>query len=262
MSTTDQFLITLQACQGIRAELHQGDPPLPVAAEISTPESLKDQVAALPGGSLLLGLAEDGMPLLLDPYDPAFGPLLVAGDGGSGKTAFLKFLAQTSGLKDPGEIQFGVLTSFPEEWAGQESLPNCLGIWPAYHSGACTFLSQMVSWAEVLPGSHQIVLVLFDDLDLLNGKGFQIWQDLRWLLIHGPQRQVWPVVAVNPGRLIRPETWLDYFQTRVLGLVKRRQTARLLVRDPEIDLTGLLPGRQFGLSRPAGWQKFWLPRLQ
>jgi len=41
--------------------------------------------------------------------------------------------------------------------------------------------------------------------------------------------------------------------------VKRSQTTRLLVGDSEIDLATLQPGRQFGLSRPDGWLKFWLP---
>jgi len=36
----------------------------------------------------------------------------------------------------------------------------------------------------------------------------------------------------------------------------------LLADDPEISLADLLPGRQFGLSRPDGWLKFWLPPLE
>ncbi len=262
MSTTDQFLLALQAYQEIQAELRQSEGPLPVAAAVSTPESPADQAAALPGGSLLLGLAEDGLPLLLDLYDPAPGPLLVAGDGGSGKTAFLQSLARASDAGNPGEIQFGVLTSFPEEWVEQESLSNCLGIWPAYHPSARGLLSQLVSWADVLPDSRQAVLILFDGLDLLTTGGFQFQRDLRWLLMYGPERQVWPVVTVNSGRLARIETWLDYFQTRILGQVKRQQTSRLLVGDPEINLATLLPGRQFGLSRPEGWLKFWLPPVE
>ncbi len=280
MSTTYQFKLALQSNQEIQVELHQGERPLLIAAsrtpsgnrdytagtgtamEIPTPESPLDQVASLPGGSLLLGMAEDGLPLLLDLYDPTPGPLLVAGDGGSGKTAFLRSLALASDLQNPGEIQFGVLTPFPEEWAALETLPNCLGIWPAYHLAARNFLSQLVSWADVLPKSRQVVLILFDGLDLLAASGFQVQHDLRWLLMYGPERQVWPVVTVNPGRLTRLENWLDYFQTRILGQVKRLQTARLLVSDPDIDLAALLPGRQFGLSRPEGWLKFCLPTAQ
>jgi hypothetical protein len=80
--------------------------------------------------------------------------------------------------------------------------------------------------------------------------------------MNGPQRQVWPVVTVNPGWLNRLETWLDYFQTRILGQVKRSQTARLLVGNPGINLIALQPGKQFGLSCPEGWLKFWLPPVE
>ena len=262
MSTTDQFLLGLKAYQEIQAELRQEEKPIPESLAVSTPELPVDQAPVLPGGSLLLGLAEDGLPVLLDLYDPAPGPLLVAGDGGSGKTAFLQSLAQASNLQDPGEVQFGVLTPFPEEWTELEALPNCLGIWPAHHSAAGKFMSQLVSWAEVLPEGRQTMLLLFDGLDLLTSGGFQVQRDLRWLLLYGPERQVWPVVTVNPGRLGRLETWLDYFQTRILGQVRRSQTARLLVGNPEINLSALQPGVQFGLSRPEGWLKFWLPPVE
>lgn len=259
MSTTDRFLLALQDYQEILSDLRQSEANLPIPGKISTAKIFAGQLATLPGGSIILGLAEDGLPLLLDLYDPVSGPLLVAGDGGSGKTAFLQSLAQASNLQSPGEVQFGVLTPFPEEWTAQEALPNCMGIFPAYHSAACSFLSQLVSWADVLPDSRQAVLVLFDGLDLLTSSSCQVRHDLHWLLMHGPEKQVWPVVTVNPGRLIRLETWLQYFRTRILGQVKRLQTARLLVDDPEIDLGNLLPGRQFGLSRSGSWLKFWLP---
>ena len=106
------------------------------------------------------------------------------------------------------------------------------------------------------------MLVLFDGLDLLTSSGFQIQHDLRWLLIYGPERQVWPVVTVNPGRLTCLETWLAYFHTRILGQVKNPQTARLLADDPKISLAALLPGKQFGLSRPEGFLKFRLTPVE
>jgi hypothetical protein len=261
MSITNQFLLAVQAYQEIQAELHPDEDLRSIEPEIPASKSFNDRGTEYPDGSLLLGLADDGYPLLLDLYDPAHGPLLVAGDGGSGKTAFLQSLVRASDLQNPGEIQFGVLTLFPEEWTGQETLPNCLGIWPAYHPAAHTFLSHLVSWAEDLPDNRQVMLILFDGLDLLAASGFQIRHNLRWLLMHGPQRQIWPVVTVNPGRLNRLETWLDYFHTRILGHVNRSQTARLLVNDPKIDLAALLPGQQFGLLHPEGWQRFWLPPI-
>jgi hypothetical protein len=261
MSTTDQFLLALQAYQEIQAELRQeekpgADPTRNLPADNPAPSQF-----GVPDGSLLLGMAEDGLPVMLDLYDPAPGPILVAGDGGSGKTAVLQSIARSTNLQDPGDIQFGVLTPFPEEWETLEAQPNCMGIWPAYHSSARKFLEQIVSWAEVLPEGRQTVLVLLDGLDLLSTSGFQAQHDLRWLLMYGPERQVWPVVTVNPGRLAHLESWLDYFQTRILGQVKRPQTTRLLVYDPTVNLATLFPGSQFGLSQPNGWLKFWLPPL-
>jgi hypothetical protein len=262
MSTTDQFLLALQAYQEIRAELHPEEQPIPVTLPTPGEEFPETQAASIPSGSLLLGMADDGLPVLLDLYDPAPGPILVAGDGGSGKTAFLRTLAHATDLQDPGDVQFGVLTPFPEEWTGLETLPNCLGIWPAYHPSAYHFLSQLVSWAEALPRTQQAILLLFDGLDLVAGNGYYSRPDLHWLLSHGPERRVWPVVSVNPGRLGHVSSWLDYFHTRVIGRVKHAYNARLLVDDPQVSLADLLPGQQFGLSQPNSWLRFWLPPLE
>ena len=256
MSITDQFLLGLQAYQEIQAEIPQKEDVPFANKKAHRYEVVEARTIPLPKESLLLGLGEDGSPLMLDVYDSAPGPLLVAGDGGSGKTAFLKSLAQASDQQSPGEIQFGVITPFPEEWTEQEALSNCLGIWPAYHMAARDFLTQLIGWADSPHGSHQVVLLLVDGLDLLTACDFQIQHELRWLLMYGPERRAWPVVTVNPGRLTHLQTWLDYFKTRILGQVKRPQTTRLLIKDPEINLATLEAGTQFGLSRPGGWLKF------
>jgi hypothetical protein len=261
MSTTDQFLLALKAYQDIQAELHPEKNIQPPTSDTPIPDLSVDYSSVIPAGSILLGLAEDGLPLLLDLYDPTPGPLLVAGDGGSGKTAVLHSLARASGLQDPGDIQFGVITLFPEEWTALEGMPNGLGIWPAYHSSAQNFLSQLVYWAEALPETHQTILLLIDGLDLLEGNGFQSRQDLRWLLMYGPERQIWPVVSVNPSRLSHRETWLEYFHSRIIGQVKHAHNARLLLGDRDINLADLMPGKQFGLSQPDSWLKFLLPPL-
>ena len=263
MTSTDQFMLALQAYQEIQAELRQeeGLGPLVPDGSASAPSS-PSQPAGLPAGSVLLGLAEDGLPLLLSLYDPAPGPLLVAGDGGSGKTAFLQSLARLSNAQDPGDIQFGVVTPFPEEWTTLEGAPNSLGVWPAHHPSAQTFLAQLVGWADALPKTRQAVLLLIDGFDLLADMDQYMRRDLRWLFLKGPEHQIWPVVSVNPSRLNHMQHWLEYFHTRVLGKVKHAHAARLLVEDPDVDLAGLLPGVQFGLYQPGQWLKFWLPPLE
>jgi hypothetical protein len=261
MATTDQFLLALQAYQDLKVELkpggQSGDEGQP-SPEHAAPVFSADSV---PDGSLLLGLAEDGLPLMFDLYDPAPGPLLAAGDGGSGKTALLQSMARATEIKDPGEIQFGVVTPFPEEWRALEACPGCLGVWPAYHPSADQFMARLIDWADTLSKTRQAVVLFVDGLDLMAGNGFQFQHDLRWLLMYGPERQVWPVVSVNPGRFPRLQTWMEYFQTRLIGHVKQPHNARLLLDEREIDLDSLLPGTQFVLAQPDSWLKFILPPL-
>jgi hypothetical protein len=261
MSTPNQFLLALQAYQEIQAELHQESAPQSQPALDSKQAAFLAQFASVPNGNLLLGMAEDSLPVLLDLFDPAPGPLLVAGDGGSGKTAFLQSLARAADLQDPGDIQFGVLTPFPEEWTALETLPQCLGVWPAFHPSAAEFISQLVSWAQALPGTHQTLLLLFDGFDLMAGSEFQFQHNLRWLLMYGPERHIWPVISINPARLNHMRAWLDYFHTRVLGQVKHVHNARSLVENPRVNLGDLLPGKQFCLYQAGSLLKFWLPPL-
>jgi hypothetical protein len=255
MSTTYQLLPAIDACQEIQSDLCHA----PVSPEKPCIEPSLAQPAGQTGGCLLLGMADDGLPVLLDLYDPAPGPLLVAGDSGCGKTAMLQSLARLAGLQDPGDIQFGVVTPFPEEWSALENLPDCLGIWPSFHPSARAFLGRLADWAEGLPGTRQAILLLFDGFDLLSGRDLEALHDLRRLLLYGPEHQVWPVVTVNPARLTRLDSWLDYFHTRLLGHVKNNHHARILTDEPQAALADLLPGAQFGLSHSGSWLKFWLP---
>jgi hypothetical protein len=254
MSTTDQFLLALRAYQEVREELRQQE----AAEAIADPLPAQGE-ADLPEGSLLLGLGEDGLPLTLDLYNPAPGPLLVAGDDGCGKTALLQSLAGVS--DDQPDVQFGVLTPFPEEWRAHEAMPNSLGIWPAYHPAAGDFLAQLVNWAETLPETRQAILLLVDGLELMRLDSASRYS-LRWLVAHGPECQVWPVVTVNPGRMAYLGSLLGQFETRLLGRIYRPATARLLTDEPPSGLADLIPGVQFYLTWPQGCLRFWLPPIE
>jgi hypothetical protein len=254
MSTTDHFLLALRAYQEICAELRQQEAEEPVAGSAPVQSDVQ-----LPDGTLLLGLGEDGVPLTLDLFDPTPGPLLVAGDSGCGKTALLQSLAGLAA--DQPDVLFCVLTAFPEEWRGHEALPNSLGIWPLYHAASGNVLAQLMDWTAVLPETRQAVLLLVDGLELMRLSS-DVRYALRWLLTYGPAGQVWPVVTVNPNHLSRGHSLLEYFETRIVGSIRRPAAARLLLENPPADVADLMPGVQFFFSWPQGIVRFWIPPVE
>jgi hypothetical protein len=262
MSVSDQFTLALKVFRDLESELGQRtrETPPPPSPTI---EQLMQDLGPLPDGSLLLGVAADGLPLLLNLYDPAPGPILVAGDRRSGKTAFLQTLARASDLApDPGEIQFGVLTNHPGEWSEIEALPGSMGVWPATHSSAARYLNRLVAWGEH-PGNdgHTAVLLLIDGLDTLILSESITRQDLMWLLSYGPEHRIWPVATFNSGRLPRFASWMQSFGLLIFGYVSQPNLAEALTGDSAADLNSLLPGVQFSLRNPDGWLKFWIPSI-
>src|SRR5215207_7534496 len=111
MSTNRQFSMALQALTELKTETSPSK-PMPAAP------TLKDvlaEIGPLPLEALFLGVATDNLPVMLNLYDPHPGPMLVAGDAGSGKTAFLRTIAQSVvKTHNANDVQFGVITNYPD----------------------------------------------------------------------------------------------------------------------------------------------------
>jgi hypothetical protein len=164
-----------------------------------------------------------------------------------------------SDLQDPGDISFGVVTPFPEEWNLLEAQPNCLGIWPVYHPSATRFLSLLAGWSEWMLKTRQVVLLFYDGLDLVMGGGFQPLHDLRKLVKRGPQRQVWPIISSNAGRLDHLHSWMKYFHTYILGRVNNPRSAPLLAERDGIEQACHLDAGQYLIGNGQNLVKFNLP---
>ena len=136
------FSLMLEAMAELKPEI-EAALPKPVPAAPSLADSLSE-LGPLPREALLLGLASDGLPVLLNLHDPHPGPLLIAADPGAGKTALLQLIAQAAAdMHEPSDVQFGVVTNYPDEWGHLTELEHCVGIFPTYHDSAIEFLSSM-----------------------------------------------------------------------------------------------------------------------
>jgi transcription termination factor Rho len=131
-------------------------------------QTLKD-LAPLPRAALFLGVADDRLPVLLNLADPVPGPVLVAGDSGSGKTHFLHLVAESIGLThDADSLRFTVIAERPEEWEALSSSPNCEGILGFQEPLTTNYLTSLVNWAHTNKHSDQFVVLLIDGLEALH----------------------------------------------------------------------------------------------
>ena len=254
------FSLMLAALTELQPEIEAAQQAKPMPAPPSLADSLSE-LGPMPREALLLGLASDGLPVLLNLHDPHPGPLLITADPGTGKTALLQLIAQALTLTHiPAEAQFGVVSNYPDEWTPLVRSEHCVGVFPTYHASTVDFLLSLSGWAHANKGGQQSVLLLIDDLESMNDLEFDARQTLRWLLLRGPSRRVWPFITLNAQRVSQVESWLEAFRTRVFGSIQDDHTAESLSGQAGASMQGLQAGLQFALREGDDWLKFWIPQ--
>jgi hypothetical protein len=256
----DNFQLMFEALTELGPEFERSlTRPLPVAPSL---ESTLSEIGPQPKEALLLGLAPDGLPVLLNLEDPRPGPLLIAADPGAGKTAILQLITQAARLMHlEKELAFGVITNYPDEWEQFAHLPHTIGIYPAFHNSASDFLRSLSGWAHANRQNGKSVLLLIDDLENMGGLDFEIRQVFRWLLFRGPSRGVWPIVTMDANRMTQVQEWLESFATIIYGHIKDDLLTAALTNSRASTFSNLHAGLQFAVQENEQWLHFWLPEI-
>jgi energy-coupling factor transporter ATP-binding protein EcfA2 len=199
--------------------------------------------------------------VLLNLKDPVPGPVLVAGDSGSGKTSFLQMVAQAvTKTQDPDSLRYAVIAEQPAEWEGESESPNCEGILSFQEPLTTNYLSSLANWAHTNKQDEQFVLLLIDGLEGLNADP-SLHQSLSWLLLRGPARRVWPIITLKATRAAAVNEWLPAFRTRLCGHIAADRDLTPLTGSAEGSFEHLQAGSQFAMREGKTWLPFWLPRL-
>jgi len=267
MNESNRYELMMEALAELKPEINAAYQPSSLQTTQPTPalpsiSEVLNEFGPMPPAALFLGVASDGLPVLLNLHDPIPGPILIAGDAGTGKTAFLQTIASTAGIMhQPEQLQFGALTSHPDEWSALEGIPNNVGIFPFYHQSSEDFILTLASWAEGNKSSRQSVLLLIDDLEAIAKLDFDARQNLRWLLLRGPARRVWPIITINPNRMENVQPWLEAFHTRVFSPIQDLQLIRQMDAE-NAELDSLNIGAQFAMREGDHWLRFWIPGME
>jgi len=257
MENTNRFDLMMTTLTELDKET--GASPAPASPSL---KSILDQAGSLPHEALFLGMANDGLPILLNLYDAVPGPILITGDVKSGKTTLLKMIARAAEhLHTPPEVQYGVVTTRPAEWVRFQFSKTNAGVYATRDEATAELLQSLVTWAHNNKGDQQSILLLIDDLDALIKGNDQTEQNLRWLLSRGPNRRVWPIVTLNAARAAELPDWLGFFRTRLFGRVQDAHTAGIITGASNAPLGYLVPGTQFTMKEDHEWLGFWAPSI-
>jgi hypothetical protein len=267
MTETNRYALMMEALNELKPELEAERgrqtrtakptprPALPMLGEVLA------GYAPMPPAALFLGVASDDLPVLLNLHDSVPGPILITADAGAGKTTLLQTIALAAGaMHQPQDLQFGVLTNHPDEWSAVEGVPNNVGVLPLHNQSAEDFILSLASWAHDNKTSRQSVLLLLDDLEAAANLDFDARQKLRWLLLRGPARRVWPIITLNPNRMESIMPWLDAFRTRIFGTMKNPRHIKQLDA-VSAELGSLQSGSHFSLQEGDSWLRFWIPSI-
>lgn len=257
-SDNRQFALALDALAELKAD--SVTPPAQPVLAAPALTSVLAELGTLPREALFLGMASDGLPVLLNLYDSVPGPVLLVGDAGCGKTTFLKTIARAVGFTHTApDVKFAVITSHIDEWEGIRNPSQCLGVFSSHHTSGQDVLLSLAAWAHSGARANQSVLLLIDDLEAVAEFDFNALQTLRWLLARGPSRRVWSFVTLNAGRYGQVISWIPNFRTRIFGRIQDARIAGALGGDAASALGTLQAGIQFSLRENRGWLRFWLP---
>ncbi len=255
-----RFSLALESLAELKAEESAPPPPIQPLPVVPTLSEVLAGIGPLPREALLMGVASDGLPVLLNLRDPLPGPILVVGDAGVGKTIFLQTMAQSVlQSHDSNNVQYGVITNHPEEWESVVATAHRAGIFSPDQTGAQDLILSLASWAHANRNARQSVLLLIDDLEAVANLDADTLQNFRWLLLRGPARRVWPVITLNAERYEQVVPWLQTFRTRIFGRIADESMAGALGADKTSALDQLEARIQFTLRENGNWLRFWLP---
>jgi len=264
MNDTTDLDTMIEALAEIAQEQEEAKETLPKVGEPALPglASVIAEASLLPQEALFLGLAEDGLPLLLNLDDPVPGPLLVVGDSNCGKTRLMQTIASAVDmLHAPDEVKYVIVTEKPDEWKHFHDNANSAGIFITKEGNARDLIMSLVTWAHNNKGEGLSILLLIDNLEPVTKLDPQLEQNLRWLLLRGPSRRVWPIVSLDSDQAEGMSAWLSFFRSRLFGHIEDAEIAERIIGKSKYDLSELESGSQFAMLEGNDLLKFIAPSL-
>jgi S-DNA-T family DNA segregation ATPase FtsK/SpoIIIE len=194
---------------------------------------LMSRLPQIPFGAAVLGLADDGAPLLLRLPSTDVAHVLVAGTTGSGKTALVQSMIVSLALTHRrSQMQFVLIDPKGRAFESVSTLPHLLRPIVSQADRAIATLQEMVALMETRDRSRvtdpRVVIVIDELADLAQTGGSEVIDLLGRLVQRGRQAGVHVIGATQkPSSAILGPLVKANFPVRLVGRVVSSEDARV-----------------------------------
>ncbi len=222
----------------------------------------------LPRQSILLGVCEDGRPLMLNLYDPSVGSLLAISDERESQLDLLRNAIDSAAARNsPRKLQFLVISHQPRRWRSwvdeRGFSRHCLEVVGAEEGSLPGWVMRLADWTEqrrLGKTSGPPILLVMDSLSFLSRLASDVRLNFEWMVKEGPPALIWPLgtISTELASSMRAST-LGLFESHILGFSKDPQVYAQLVGLSEQETAGLNEPRQFAVRAGQRLIHFQLP---
>jgi hypothetical protein len=211
---------------GEDAEMQAGYPPVQLSSPWQPgPPGLVSYIRSiqpLPSYTMLLGICEDGLPLLLDLEHYQTGPILITGSHSKSLRDFIRSIIGSARLiNSPGLIDYLLITPSALAFGGVGLRAAGQAIQHPADRSAQALIMHLCALAEQRNTGRQrgaTLILAIEDLDTLIRYMHQdVFAHFLWLLREGPFARIWPIATLHAGSSLFTDFKFEtLFTTRIL----------------------------------------------
>lgn len=214
-------------------------------SEILKLADIINQFSPLPAYSIMLGVCDDGLPLMLDLTEPGAGSFLIAGDRQSANRAMIRCILETAlSHATDREIRIHYFANEEEDIAAKasdSSSQKSIRFGSREAGMVIEGLWKLIGDREKNNENIPIHLLILDHLEkVLEYHPSEKTAELINILQYGPSVGVWAIGAVET-RDINTNLFelIEAFPSRIISKVEDKAMARYLTGVPYADLSDL-----------------------
>lgn len=192
-------------------------------------QSLKEfilNLGKMPDGSIIIGIAKDGLPVALQARDKKAPNIIVWNKLVRQGLRILKVIAEYLFLYHKSDhIEFVVFTNHPKDWGelnqygfGTNSKTACIGIIPFHSDLANVVMKGLATWAHESHKSPKApVIILMDGMENMEKAGEEFRFNFRYVLLKGKDKYIYTVGTAHKNNFSKIYEWLEGFQREIYG---------------------------------------------